>query len=366
MSSDAGIAPVAVVGAGVAGLACALELLERGAQVEVLERARDLAQSCSWCAAAMLAPWCEAANAPSLLAKWGAESIDWWARRYPGTVRRGTLVVAAGRDAVELAAFAQRTSGWARLGREDIGRLEPDLAGRFEAGLWFEDEAHLHPRDALQALASRIIELGGAIRFGARLASDPAQERLIVDCRGLAARDALPDLRGVRGEMLIVRTRELGLSRPVRLLHPRTSAYIVPRGHDAFAIGATVIESDASGAVSVRSAAELLGAAYALHPAFADAEILECVAHVRPAFADNLPALRRRGATLYVNGFYRHGFLLAPLFAQRAAHELLNATRENLHDDHCEWDGAQSDGGDVGGCAQGAGLSRRDRGDGSQ
>ena len=30
--------------------------------------------------------------------------------------------------------------------------------------------------------------------------------RLVVDCRGLAARDALPDLRGVRGEMVVVRS----------------------------------------------------------------------------------------------------------------------------------------------------------------
>ena len=35
---------------------------------------------------------------------------------------------------------------------------------------------------------------------------------------------------------------------------------------------------------------ELLNAAYALHPAFAEAEILEMGADVRPAFPDNLPA----------------------------------------------------------------------------
>src|SRR2546429_5831695 len=33
----------------------------------------------------------------------------------------------------------------------------------------------------------------------------------------------------------------------------------------------------------------------------------------------SLPRLRRHGETLYVNGLYRHGFLVAPALARRAA-----------------------------------------------
>jgi glycine oxidase len=44
---------------------------------------------------------------------------------------------------------------------------------------------------------------------------------------------------------------------------------------------------------------------------------------VRPAFPDNLPRLRRRDGTLYVNGLYRHGFLAAPAMARRAAQLVL-------------------------------------------
>ncbi len=57
---------------------------------------------------------------------------------------------------------------------------------------------------------------------------------------------------------------------------------------------------------------ELLSAAYALHPAFGEAEIVEIGTGVRPAFPDNLPRIRWYGDTLYVNGLFRHGFLLAP------------------------------------------------------
>jgi len=55
-----------------------------------------------------------------------------------------------------------------------------------------------------------------------------------------------------------------------------------------------------------------------LHPGFGEAEIVEIGVDARPAFPDNLPRLIHRDNTLYVNGMYRHGFLLAPAMAQRA------------------------------------------------
>ena len=51
----------------------------------------------------------------------------------------------------------------------------------------------------------------------------------VIDCRGIDARDACPTLRGVKGEMIVVESREIALSRPVRLMHPRLPLYIVPR-----------------------------------------------------------------------------------------------------------------------------------------
>jgi glycine oxidase len=84
-------------------------------------------------------------------------------------------------------------------------------------------------------------------------------------------------------------------------------------------VGATMIESEERGGASVRSTVELLNAAYALHPAFGEAEILEIGADLRPAFPDNLPAVRRGPHGLLVNGLFRHGFLLAPAMARQAA-----------------------------------------------
>ena len=52
----------------------------------------------------------------------------------------------------------------------------------------------------------------------------------MLDCSGLSARAQLPQLRGVKGEMLLLRLPEVSLTRPVRLLHPRIPVYVVPRG----------------------------------------------------------------------------------------------------------------------------------------
>src|SRR6202035_2979295 len=140
---------VTVIGAGVAGLTCALEFAERGVAVEILERSAQLgAPGCSWFAGGMLAPWCELESCDPLIARLGAESIPWWQERFAGTVVNGTLVVAHGRDAADLTQFAGRTGHFEPLAAEDLAALEPDLAGRFSQGLYFRDEGHLDPRAA--------------------------------------------------------------------------------------------------------------------------------------------------------------------------------------------------------------------------
>jgi glycine oxidase len=316
---------IIVIGAGVAGLVCALELAERGFTVEVVERGAALGEgSCSWMAGGMLAPWCERATTESEVAEWGAPSIDWWAERFPGVVRQGSLVVAQPRDVADLTRFARRTDRFEWLDTDGVGALESDLAGRFRRALFFPEEAHLDPRRALAALAKRLQERGVALRFGVELMPQAAIADIVVDCRGFSARDALPDLRAVRGEMVVVRSADVSLQRPVRVLHPRIPLYIVPRGNGLFMIGATMIESERRGPVSVRSAVELLNAAYALHPAFGEAEIVELGADLRPAFPDNLPDVRRSGHVLHANGLFRHGFLLAPALARRVAETVLS------------------------------------------
>src|SRR5690606_37882807 len=222
------MAEITVVGAGVAGLCVATELADRGLAPRLVDRvAQPGPHACSWWAGGMLAPLCEGESAEEPVLRLGGEALGWWQRHTGVVSRQGTLVLALARDRRELERCARRTAGHRRLDAAALAAIEPDLAGRAADALFFEEEAHLDPRAALAGLVD------GLARRGIRI--EPAGDELpghglVIDCRGLEARDALPDLRGVKGEMIVLRSAELSLARPVRLLHPRYPLYIVPRG----------------------------------------------------------------------------------------------------------------------------------------
>lgn len=322
---------VVILGAGVAGLCVAVELAARGLRPHILDRAGGPgADACSWWAGGMLAPFCEGETAEPEVVRLGQAAAGWWEAQGAQVIRAGTLVLAPARDRGELARFAARTQGHRRVGEAEIAALEPDLAGQAREGLFFADEAHLDPRAALRALVARLADAGIAVEQG----ETPPPGARVIDCRGWAARDSLPGLRGVRGEMAVLRCPELSITRTLRLLHPRVPVYLVPRGDGEFMLGATMVESARPGPVTARALLELLSSAYALHPAFAEAELLETGADIRPAFADNLPRVVEAGGRIHVNGLYRHGFLMAPALARRVADRLAGPAREEADHAH--------------------------------
>ena len=320
------MAEVTIIGAGVAGLFAAHELARRGAAVRILDRnGAPGPHGCSWWAGGMLAPECEGATAEPVITRLGRTAADAWARVTP-VLRHGTLVVTARRDRAELDRFARRTGGAARLDAAGIAALEPDLDHR--DGLFFASEAHLDPRRALADLVADLAARGIGIDRAEALPEDIPGT--VIDARGMAA----PGLRGVRGEMVVIRSRDIAIRRPLRLLHPRHPLYVVPRGDGRLMLGATQIESAARGPVTVRAVLELLGAAFALDPRLAEAELVETGADLRPAYPDNIPRVTRAGRVLRLNGLFRHGFLMAPALAAQAADLLLDDIKgELVHED---------------------------------
>jgi glycine oxidase len=310
-----GESPVSIIGAGIAGAWNALLFAQAGRAVTVHERSdAAITQSASHWAGGMLAPWCEAETSEPVISRLGIRSLDLWRQHFPETPFKGSLVVAHPRDRSDFERFAKLTSGHRRLDARALSELEPSLEGRFRDGLFYPDEGHVEPRRILPELHARVLAAGGEIKFNSAANAEDL-DGIVIDCRGLSARDRQPGLRGVKGEMIVVETDEVELSRPVRLIHPRWPLYVIPRGDDCFMLGATSIESQAAG-VSVRAALELLGAAYAVHPAFAEARIVEFGSGLRPAFPDNLPRIAIDKDKIAVNGLYRHGFLLAPALAE--------------------------------------------------
>jgi glycine oxidase len=117
----------------------------------------------------------------------------------------------------------------------------------------------------------------------------------------------------------------------VRLLHPRQPIYVVPQGDGRYVVGASVIEREDEDPMTLKSALDLLGSAYALHPAFGEASIIDMGAGVRPSFGDNVPRIiiEDSGSVIRVNGAYRHGFLLAPVLAEAVGRFLSDGRRES-------------------------------------
>jgi glycine oxidase len=310
---------IRIVGAGVAGLTVAYEFAAAAQAVEIVERLPGPGLGCSHVAGGMLAPWRERESAPPLVVDWGLEGLAFWTQTLKLASVNGSLLVASARDRADLVRFSRLTSGFEWLDADEIALREPSLAGRFDRALFFPQEAHLDPRAAIARLAERLRDFPN-VQFRFNTSAEDIAEPVdwTIDCRGFAARDTLGDLRGVKGEMLVIKTNEISFQRPVQLLHPRHPVYVVPRGDGRFMVGATAIENEERPRITARSMLELLSAAYALHPAFGEAEIVETGADLRPAFPNNLPRLRVEGRTIFLNGLYRHGYLLAPALARRA------------------------------------------------
>ncbi|MBI0066503.1 FAD-dependent oxidoreductase [Commensalibacter sp. M0134] len=292
-----------ILGSGVTGLCIATVLCEKGEKLEVVENPNI--QAASYFAGGMLAPFCEGESAPDIVVKNGQLSVEWWDNHVSNVKKTGTIVIAPPRDMSELRRFANMTicHEWV-----DPGKIEKDLKGRFSEGLFFPSEAFIDPRLALQELKENLKNKGVSFHTG-------SPKGKIIDCTGMAATSSLKNLRAVRGEMLIFECHEVNFLRPIRLLHPRFPCYLVPRANGRFMVGATMVESNDDSPISARALIEMLSSVYAIHPAFAEARIIETGTGCRPSFPDNIPQIIEQDGKFYINGMYRHGFLLAPVLA---------------------------------------------------
>ncbi|MCG7536744.1 FAD-dependent oxidoreductase [Pseudoalteromonas sp. OOF1S-7] len=325
---------VAIVGFGLTGRVAALMLAEQY-QLSVFERDLVAAPaSVGTLAAAMLAPMAESVICEQDLAEQGLHAMTLWPEllaKLDAPVffqQQGTVIVAHQQDRGDLLSFQRRLKPLAghqaqSLDGRGIGALEPELAGRFHQGLYLPCEGQLDNLAFFAASLSTLKNRG--VRFHEGAEAHIAQGRVngeafdwIIDCRGLDAKDDSPGLRGVRGEVARIYAPEVSLQRPVRLMHPRYPLYIAPKPNHEFVIGATEIESQDRGDITVRSTLELLSAAYTVHSGFAEGRVMSLRAGLRPAYKDNRPHISVTDNVIRINGLYRHGFLLAPMVVQHA------------------------------------------------
>jgi len=338
---------IAILGAGVLGRLLAVELAHAGCQVSVYDKSsHQNPQSAAFVAAAMLAPLAESISTEESIVRMGYYSLDRWPQILDLLgedvffQQNGSLIVWHHQDTSSAQHFKKqlkKTSEYLSyshlsqyLNKDDLMRLEPHLSRQFEEGIFLPEEGQLDNRELLDALLNQGTLLGVQYQWQFTVDLDQFSSNKfdhVIDCRGLGAKSNVPELRGVRGEVIRIYAPEVELTRPVRLIHPKYPIYIAPKRNHVYVIGATEIESEDHSAMSVRSALELLSAAYTIHSGFAEARILESSAQCRPSFKNNLPKIQfqKDQRFIHVNGLYRHGFLIAPAIVDR----LLNVILEN-------------------------------------
>ena len=350
---DMGAPHVGIAGAGLAGRTLAWRLARAGCRVSLFDaKRRDDLTSASQTAAAMLSPLAELAVADDAVFALGQRSMQLWPQwiaelaefsGQPVYFRQdGTLVVAHAQDQSSLEHFTRLLNHKLPEVSKDqvqtldaaaLGKLEPALVGRFAGGLYLQGEGQLANDQWMAALALELDRLDvqwhecqSVERIEAKAmicAGKTHNIDIAVDARGVGSRVAWPQLRGVRGEVLRVECSGVALQRPVRLMHPRYQLYVAPRPGHQFVVGATELESEDTGPVTVRSVLELASALHSLHPAFGEARVLRMSAALRPALDDHRPAISLRDDVWHINGLYRHGYLCAPALVNDLAHKLM-------------------------------------------
>lgn len=360
---------IAIIGAGLMGRLVALSLNRQGYQVTLFDKDQKSGQqSAAYAAAGLLTPLGEAMHSPANIVEMGFAALALWPKLL-GTLsgynffqQTGTIVLSHEQDIADYHRLTRFLANnypshtQQQLNRQELSSLEPELARKFSQALYLPQEGQIGNRKLLLALHQQLVNEGvkwfsetevtriesSSFDTGCDIGfqsynnskSKSSQKQsfdLAIDCRGVGAKKSsitnthdnvqnnaqhnakLGDLRAVRGEIFQLFTTEVNLSRPIRLMHPRYQIYIAPKGKGHFVVGATEIESDDTAPMTVRSAMELLSAAYSVHPGFAEANIRQHLSQLRPAFSDNQPKIISHNALIQVNGLYRHGFLIAPV-----------------------------------------------------
>lgn len=345
---------IAIVGTGLMGRILALELSNTTHELSLFDKHdADAHTSCLYAGAGMIAPSCELEEAREIINQLGLQSLQVWPQilaKLDNPIfyqHTGTVVVAHPGDHEELIHVKEATTkkspiteGARIIGQQELSELEPELTPHFSQGIYFPLEGQIDNRAFIEVSTKTILSRKIPWKTNCNIQSLDSHTIThdnethtfdwVIDTRGLGAQQDLNTLRGVRGELIVVRAPEVHLTRPVRMLHPRYRLYVVPRPNNIYLIGATAIESQDLSPISVRSTLELLSAAYALHTGFAEARILETVVNCRPAFSNNLPKIMCSDGLIRINGLYRHGFLIGPALAQITVDYLNNNSINSL------------------------------------
>jgi glycine oxidase len=317
---------VVIAGAGIIGLALAMELRRAGASVTVLDRGEP-GREASSAAAGMLVTGdpdshpalAELANASATLYPAFVAELEIHSEMNVGLENRGTLYIAEEDEHLPFPAVSH----------EEIRELEPALAEH--PRVCFLEEQSVDPRLLVQAAIAAAKRIGVVVHHETKVGSveltkehqlqvstphAPYSTATFVNSTGAWAASiagAPAPTHPVKGQMLSVVPQRCKLRHVIR----SRRVYLVPRKDGRVLIGSTLEDAGFDKKVDPVTIQELLQSAANLAPAIGEAKILEAWAGLRPGSPDDLPILGpgRLPGTYVATGHFRNGILLAPITA---------------------------------------------------
>jgi glycine oxidase len=346
---------VAVIGAGVIGLAIAWRLAQRGAKVSIFDKGAA-GSGASHAAAGMLAAHLEAEPREENLVALNRASQQMWpafateleaASGMSVDMRtEGTLLLAlTGDDQSRLKhvlAF-QKSLGlpleW--LTAAEVRRREPHLTPTISGAIFSPQDHQVDNRSVAAALRA------AALKAGVMLQENTPVERVLTSdsrvtgvvaggktvpahivilaagawSRGIAGLPAssLPPVRPVKGQMLALRMDPRAPLLTYVVWAP--GAYLVPRKDGRLLIGATVEENGFDPHLTAGGQLALLEATWRALPGIEELPIHEQWVGFRPGSRDDAPIIGESAlpGLVYATGHYRNGILLTPITADAVA-----------------------------------------------
>lgn len=359
---------IAIAGAGIIGLSCALELARRGATITLFDP-NTPGRGASWAAAGMIAPAFEAASEPGVHPKLFDLCLE-SARLWPGFAAKleadsgqavgyapgPSLAIAADATTAQhldgiLDTLTRRGLPGGRLDLDAARAIEPALSPDLLGVLQLQTDGHVNNRAVVSALLA-VCDRDPAITL-ARTAAPLHSRGSTLEIEGHDAilvtagwqsgalkvtehgkqfslvnwESSLDEIDTYGGQMLSVERRA---DHPATTL--RSGAiYMVPRG-DQLVIGATMEPGRTEGMPNTDDISGLLADASRIAPSLSDARITSTWSGVRPGTPDFAPFLgRTRQPNMFVAaGHYRNGILLTPVTAQIIADMMLGAGAHEL------------------------------------
>jgi glycine oxidase len=360
-SGNTGSLRIAVIGGGVIGFACALELRRRGARVTVYERGAELGGGATIRAAGMLGLASEAADeheAPALFAL-ARRSAALWPAFAADAERQGGGAVGFTQDGAIVVARTQAEVGWLEglsaacqardlpgrwLDPAGLRREEPAATGPVRAALLLSSDSQVDAAILLRRLGAAAARAGIGIRFGRAverigagggftlpdgerfervlLATGAAAERVKFEGRpGVRLDPGLGPIVPVKGQMLALAPIAGAPRHVVRMRH----VYVAPKARWIL-VGATEERGRADATVDPAAIQRLREEAAEVIGVLRDAPEIAAWAGVRPGTPDDAPMIGETAipGAFAAMGHYRNGILLAPATAEIVADQMLD------------------------------------------